>query len=197
MRRFSINNMLIVCLLVLGLVFTAGCQSDPVKGEDDSSEIEWPDLTAPEDVIETIRLVYQNFNDASSDELMEHYAAILYDDPEQDNDYIWYMQPGDVEEYGNVMLREEDIASTRYIIEQASALDLDISTGNWALFPDVCAECLETTRTYTICVTISRDGEVSTHAGEEMRIRFVIGPNAQASGTWTIYLAQDLPKAGG
>ena len=197
MRRFSIKHILIASLLVLVLVLGAGCQNDPVRGEDDPSVIEWPDLTAPEDVVETIRLVYQNFNDASSDELMSHYAAVLYDDPNQGHNYIWYMQPGDVTQYGEVMLRDEDIAGTRYVIEQSSALNLFISSGSWTTAPDVCAECQQTTRTYTITTTINLGGEVNNFAGEGMNIRLIVGPNEQIPGTWTIYSASDLPQSGG
>ncbi|MCK4537475.1 MAG: hypothetical protein KAV42_01630 [Candidatus Krumholzibacteria bacterium] len=175
------------------LAFTAGCQDDPVKVVDDPG-IEWPDLTAEEDVIETIRLVYQNFNKVGISELMEHYAAVLYDDPDQEHDYVWNMQTADVAQYGDVMLREDDISGTQYIIEQSSALYLDISSGTWTEATDVCDECRQTTRTYTITTTLDHKGEVLTLAGEEMRINLVIGPNEQAPSTWTIYIASDLPN---
>ncbi|MBU8922362.1 MAG: hypothetical protein KOO63_11150 [Bacteroidales bacterium] len=192
MNRFSMGYLSIICLLALTLAFTPGCQDDPVKGELDSG-IEWPDLSAEEDVIETIRLVYQNFNKVPSDELMTRYAAVLYDDPNQEHDYVWNMKPGDVAQYGVLMFREEDIAGTEYIIRQSSALNLDISYASWEAAPDICDECLQTTRVYSISTTLDHRGEIWTLTGEEMGIQFVIGPNEQISGTWVIYIASELP----
>jgi hypothetical protein len=188
----------IAVILLVSVMSSYGCILNPDPGVEDRPvvPIEWPPLTAREDVVETIRLVYKHFNQAGSTELMEHYASILYDDPNQTFDYVWNMQPEDVAQYGGVMLREEDIAGTRYIIEQSSALDLDISPGSWVKAVDVCAECWQTTRTYYISTTLDHRGEVLDLSGEAMRINLVIGPNEQLPGTWVIYIASDLPKVG-
>ena len=188
----------IAAILLVSVITSYGCILNPDTGDDDRDPIviEWPDLTTPNDVVETIRLVYKHFNTASTDELMTHYSAILYDDPDQNHDYVWNMQTEDVAEYGDVLLREDDIKGTRYLIEQSSALQLTIEAGSWLGAPDVCEECLVTTRTYWISTTLDHKGEIMKLAGEEMRIQLIIGPNEEFPGTWTIYVASDLKKAG-
>lgn len=194
MKKFKPLKTIAVILLV-SVMSSYGCILNPDPGLEDKPDLEipWPELTTPDDVVETIRLVYKHFNTAGSDELMAHYAAILYDDPNQVHDYVWNMQTDDVAQYGDVMLRDDDILGTRYIIEHSSALDLDIAAGSWIAAEDVCAECLQTTRTYTIDTTLDHLGEVKTFVGLDMSINLVIGPNEQVPGTWVIYVASDLP----
>ncbi|MBU8922360.1 MAG: hypothetical protein KOO63_11140 [Bacteroidales bacterium] len=185
----------IAAILLVSVIATYGCILNPDTGDEgrDPVVIDWPDLSTPDDVVETIRLVYKHFNTAPTDELMTYYADILYDDPGQEHDYVWNMQPDDYTKYGELMLREEDIAGTEYIIRQSSALYLFISAGTWDPAPDVCAECLQTTRTYTITTTLDHNGEIETLSGLSMNINLVIGPNEQKPGTWVIYVASDLP----
>ncbi len=179
-------------LVIFTLSVFAGCKTEsPVRSEEDP--IEWPDLTEREHVIETILLVYEN-HERNTDDLMEHYEAVLYDDPSNDHDYVWNMQEGDIiAGHDPIMLRDEDIQGTRFILENASALMLSISAGAWDPIPDVCEECWETTRAYSISAKMFIGGEDMTFNGESMRIHFVVGPDEQVPGTWTIYIATDLP----
>ncbi|MCK4537473.1 MAG: hypothetical protein KAV42_01620 [Candidatus Krumholzibacteria bacterium] len=186
----------IAAILLVSVITSYGCILNPDSGKEEIEpvDIDWPDLTVPEHVVDTIRLVYEHFNQATENELMSHYGDILYDDPDQVFDYVWNMQPDDVALYGEVMLREEDIAGTWYLLDNSSALTLDISPGSWGPAEDVCAECLQTTRTYTITTQLDHGGEIMNLAGNDMRINLVIGPNEQVSGTWVIYIASDLPS---
>ncbi len=186
---------IIAAIALVSVLSSYGCILNPEKGEPDVPPvvIDWPELTDKEAVIETISLVYEHYRQGS-DELIEHYTTVLYDDPSNDHDYVWNMQEGDIIAGHNpIMLRDEDIQGTRFILENASALTLDISAGAWDPIPDVCEECWETTRTYTISAKMFIGGEDMTFNGDNMRVNFVVGPNEQVPGTWTIYIASDLP----
>lgn len=186
---------IIAAALTVGVLASYGCILNPDSGGGgEDVTIDWPDLTDREDIVETISLVYENYNRVGIDELMTHYSNTMYEDPSGQNSYIWNMQEGDIIQGHNpVMTRSEDLAGTRGILTNASNLNLEISSGTWSQNQDICEECWETTRLYTINATFPGEGEPITYNGVNMRVNFVVGPNTEDPGTWAIYIASDLP----
>ena len=187
---------IIAGIMMIGVMASYGCILNPESdgGGGEQVDIDWPDLTEREDIIETIQLVYDNYNRVGIDELMTNYTNTMNVDPSGQNEYIWNMQEGDVIGGHNpVMTRSEDIQGTRGILTNASNLNLDISPGSWSLNQDICDECYETTRNYTINATFPAEGEPITYNGIDMRVNFVVGPSTGSPGKWAIYIATDLP----
>lgn len=182
--------------ILISMLGAYGCILNPEEGGGGGGgEIEWPDLTDKEDPITTIQLCYNNYQNASINELMDHYVNVLYDDPDDVNDYVWYMQPDDVAKYGEIMTLEQDINGTRFVLENANPLTLELSGVSWDPAPEVCDECYKTTKTYSITATFIIEGEPDPYQGMLMRVTFVVGPHHDDPGKWAIYLAQDLPPA--
>ena len=169
-----------------------GCILDPKTDKDtpDPVKIQWPDLALKEDVITVIDLCYKHYQDASYDELENHYQGVLY--LASGDNYIWNNQVP-VGEPGppTTMTRDEDIVGTRFIWEESSGLILDMSTtaASWEPVPEICEECWETTRSYSITTTI----QSKPYQGIEMRVKFIVRPNHDNPEKWAIYIAYDLP----
>ena len=185
----AVGLICIVCCL-------PGCATDPTGGVDEpktGSEV-WPGLFEKEDLVETIRLCYQRYDDADIDDLEFFYQNILYDDPAGENDYVWMMQAADVAKgHPEILTREQDIRATINIFKNAHSLDFDISGGDWIACPDVCEGCYRTTREYSISIVAVRNGRERIMGSTGMRVLFVAGPHHDDPEKWAIYSATDLP----
>ncbi|MBU8922361.1 MAG: hypothetical protein KOO63_11145 [Bacteroidales bacterium] len=188
-----------VLLAIVGIVCIAfclpGCANDPEQGVTDfaESDIEWPTLHEREDLIETILLCYENFDQASLEELEHFYGRVLYDDSSDDNDYVWITDPRDVEDGCPALLtRAQDINSTKNIFSRASELQLSIYPAKWFEAPDVCDGCWETTRVYSIVMVTGTGDDAHFLSSGEMNIHFIAGPHHNDPEKWAIYVARDL-----
>lgn len=177
-------------LVIFALSLFSGCTADdPVKTEEDLTD--WPDLTEKEDVIETIRLCYENYKTATMSDLETHYRDILYQ--EEGNEYVFWLHPDDVETGQEpFMSLTEDVAGSMYIWEHANALALYLSPGIWIPVEiEGCDDCFTTSRTYTITTSIDHHGEIFELTGVNMTVEFIVRPQHDDPTKWAIYIAYD------
>jgi hypothetical protein len=157
---------ILACLgIVTALVF-AGCSEEtgPCNPGHDSG-IDWPDLTAREDVIDYLLLTYEHRD-------YDRYNTLLHPD------YIWYFQPRDAEELGTPLIDyAEDAEATKRIFDRAVMLELELGAGTWNEITEVggqpCHGCWETDRVYGIQVQFT-GGDV-IYTGSDM-VKFIIVP---------------------
>ncbi len=174
-----------------------GCILNPADDPQpiDPIDIVWPDLTERDDCIETILLLYNNYNRVGdrATAVNEHYATMLYDDPEGSNDYVWYMSEADQHQPGDpaILTRAEDIEGTIYLLTNASQMSMTIPVTPWINRTDVCADCWMTTRQYTYNCTISHKGELLSFHGDTVEIEFVVRPHHNDPNKWALYQASD------
>jgi hypothetical protein len=186
--------------MVILMLGASGCILNP---EEDNKppepvDIDWPDLTEKEDCIETILLLYDNYNRLGdvSKAISDHYELILYDDPLDIKDYVWYMSIVDVTQGDDqIMTRARDIAGTEGLLKNASLLEFKLEGAPvWELVEDVCANCYTTTRQYSFTCKITVDGELKSFTSDLANVQFIVGPHHNDTNKWAIYQASDLKE---
>jgi hypothetical protein len=148
MRSFMFKAALPL-LLVSVLIVTPACIFDPKEDVKlpPPVEVEWPDMTQRDDVVETILLAYEYPKEGES---VSRYNALLH------SEYFFGLDPGDVGVGGSpILTRAEETYTTERIFELESLLDLTIAeTGTWNSYPEIdgepCIDCWESTREYRI-----------------------------------------------
>jgi hypothetical protein len=188
---------ILTAAMVLFMFGAYGCilDSEDEKPADSSDEIEWPDLTEKEDCIETILLLYENYNRLGdvSKAISDHYEMILYDDPADLKDYVWYMSAVDVMlSHPPTLTRAQDIAGTEGLLKNATLLDFRLEGAPEWEKADVCDNCWTTTRQYSFICKITVYGELRSYVSELSNVEFIVGPHHNDSNKWAIYQASDL-----
>jgi hypothetical protein len=177
-------------LLVSALFFSSGCLNDPETPPKPSEESKYGDLTEKEHTIENLVQSYADRN-------IERYAELLC------ADYLWFMQPRDVQPGGqDFYAREEDITMTRNMFLAAMGqytpaidkLELAIDAGDWYSVSTIgdkdCedGECWATERDYHITVQV---GETTYIANELVMIQIA---RDSATGKFCIMRIYDIEK---
>lgn len=190
----------LVAAMVIFMLGASGCIFNPAVDKDppEPVDIDWPDLTEKEHCIETILLLYNYYNKLGdvSKAISDHYELILYDDPADLKDYVWYMSIVDVTKGDDpIMTRAKDIAGTEGLLKNASLLDFKLEGApTWIQVPDVCANCWTTTRQYSFTCKITVEGELKSYTSELANVEFIVGPHHNDSNKWAIYQASDLKE---
>lgn len=178
-------------LAVVLAAAAAGCsEDDPVKAKDDET-ISWPDMTSRDDVIETILLCYENPRAAES---MTRYEALLHSQyffalDEQDVD------PGDPP----IMTRAEDIASTQYIFENNTILELFLvpeEGGLWMEHPEIageaCPGCWAGERDYMIRFQYGDEDVIYLSSPGSASVFIVVAPDEGDPSKWVLRAMYDI-----
>ena len=187
----------VMAILMLG---ASGCILNPEEDNEppDPVVIDWPDLSEKEDCIETILLLYDNYNRLGdvSKAISDHYEKILYDDPADLKDYVWYMSIVDVTKGDDpIMTRAKDISGTEGLLKYASLLDFNLQGApTWERREDVCDNCWMTTRQYSFNCNITVDGELKSYVSDLSNVAFIVGPHHDDPNKWAIYQASDLKE---
>jgi len=190
----------LAAVMVILMLGASGCILNPEEDNEppEPVEINWPDLTEKEDCIETILLLYNYYNrlDNVSKAIEDHYVPLLYDDPNNIKDYVWYMSIVDVTQGDDpIMTRDRDIAGTEGLLKNASLLEFKLEGAPvWNTVTDVCDNCWTTTRQYSFTCKITVDGELKSFTSELANVEFVVGPHHNDPNKWAIYQASDLKE---
>lgn len=195
MKYMKITRLIAFALIAI-ILGSYGCILDPKENPEPPPlpEIVWPDLTEKDDCIETILILYNNFNRLNIEqEVNNRYASMLYDDPAEENDYVWNMSQYDIDinHYPAILSRTEDIIGTMRLLENASSMDLKVPATTWLPAPAYCEECYSTTTTYEFTCEIMVNGEPKAFSGSQTEIIFVVGPHHDDPDKWAIYAASD------
>jgi hypothetical protein len=174
----------IAIILALGLIYSFGCIFDPKpdEGPDPGPQIEWPDLTQKEDVVEYMLLTYKHRE-------YERYKDLLH------LEYVWFLQPRDAKEYNTTSLSySEDIDGTEKLFKKAVMLELEIDPGTWNEIQQVgeepCPGCWETDRVYRIQAQLPNSDII--YMGND-HVKFIIVPVEEGGKTkYKIRWAYDI-----
>ena len=186
--------------MVILMLGASGCILNPEEDNEppEPVNIDWPDLSEKEDCLETILLLYNYYNRLGdvSKAISDHYELILYDDPDDLKDYVWYMSIVDVTKGEDpIMTRAGDIAGTEGLLKNASLLDFKLEGApTWIQIEDVCDNCWTTTRQYSFSCKITVEGELKSYISEPTNVEFIVGPHHNDPNKWAIYQASDLKE---
>jgi hypothetical protein len=196
MRTITLTAVSLITFVIL--VLTAGCSDDPSGPKRDRTQ-PWPDLSEPEDVIETLLRAYEERN-------AERYHGIL-----RDPDYLFYFQERDVWPGADSCLTlEEDYDATRRMFLAAMgtpedddpmlvALELVIvGAESWTAVDSIgsgeCRDCLTTLREYDIkAVALYPTGE-TTYLGNGLVLFYVQPDTVGGEVRYRIKRLYDIDK---
>jgi hypothetical protein len=176
-------------LLAAALLVSSGCLEEPEDPPKKAEESKYGDLTEKEHIIANLLQSYADRN-------IDRYIELLH------ADYVWYLQPRDVEPGGSgFVVRQEDINMTRNMFLAANGqfepvierMDLEIDPGDWYSMPSIgdkdCAEgeCWQTERGYHLVVQI---GEMTYIANDIVIVNIVKDAVTEKYSIMSIYDVQ-------
>jgi hypothetical protein len=175
-------------LAALALMPALSCGDDPVEPKNDGG-IDWPDMTARDDVVEALLLTYANPENA---ETASRFEALLH------SKYFFALDaadvgPGDPQK----LTRAEDIAATEWIFENHTMLELDLEeSGPWQelleLEGQTCGDCWESTRMYFIMVQFHEEETIHLSPAERVAVSIIVAPDERDPARWVIRAMYDM-----
>ncbi len=179
---------LIIFALLAALAFLPSCLDEAVKPIKEPPPTTWPEMTTEDEVVQALALCYENPGLA---DVMTRYEDFLH------SEYFFELAPDDVDVgESKFFLRDEDIASTRWIFENQSGLTLSITgSGNWDDHPEIngltCEGCRATMRSYHIRVQFSNDGTVWSSGFGRAYATIVVAPDESDASKWVLRAIYD------
>jgi len=161
--------------LLASLIILPSCFEDTTEPVKEKPAIDWPDMTSRDDVVRTVVLAYTNPKAGESE---AKYNALLH------SQYFFKLHESDVAPGESaVMTRAEDIASTGWIFENETLLELTITpeAGSWDAYPEIdgepCENCWETTRSYIIRAQFGDETVIHQSPPERAFVTIIVAPD--------------------
>jgi len=179
----------IAAALLAALAVLPSCLDDTTKPVKEKPPVDWPDMTSRDDVVRTVVLAYANPRDG---ETAARYDALLH------SQYFFKLHESDVAPGESaVMTRAEDIASTGWIFENETLLELSIPlTGSWFEAEEIegepCEGCLQTTREYSIRAQFGQDGTIFQSPVGKAYVTIIVAPDESDAGKWVLRAIYDI-----
>jgi hypothetical protein len=178
-------------LLIAAVVLTPSCIFKPETKDvvDPPDPVEWPDMTDRDDVIETVVLAYKNPKLGESN---SRYNGLLH------TQYFFKLHDTDVEPgESQIMTRATDIASTEWLFDVHSMLELTITeTGTWYEYSEIegepCEDCYETTRQYFVRAQLGDETTIYQSPPERAFVTIIVAPDENDSSKWVLRAMFDL-----
>ncbi|MDZ7860448.1 MAG: hypothetical protein U5O15_07255 [Candidatus Krumholzibacteriota bacterium] len=187
--------------LIFSVIITSGCILDPKETTDQPvNEEPWPDRTEKDHCIEIIDRVYEEKD-------IEKYKELLLEpdqrpEPEFSDGYIWYNQPTDVSEYGEILSYQEEWMGTQGIFNNAvGTLNITLSEysgldSDWTEESGMGDGFWSKKVNYFFTFELpdpDNPGETKIYNGDS-DVEFFIGPDPEDPEKYLLYRARDVPK---
>ena len=192
MRSFMIKAALPL-VLITALIASPSCIFDPKEDPEvrPDFEIQWPGMTSRDDVIKTVLLAYKYPKEAES---VSRYNGALH------SLFFFGLDPSDVG-VGElpILTRAIDVASTEWIFEKESLLELTIpETGTWNEYNEIegepCENCWESTRGYTIRFQIGDEDMTYQSPAGQASVIIIVAPDEDDSSKWVLRAMYDVVR---
>ncbi len=181
----------IMPLIAAAIMLLASCGEDSVNSEPPYEEppVDWPDMTARDDVVETFVLCFEN---PKIGESISKYNALLH------SKYFFGLHADDVPPGGiPIMMRTEDIRATEGIFEFESLLELTITpeVGSWDAYPELeeepCENCYVTKRQYFIRARFGDEATIYQSPVGKTFMSVIVSPDEADSTKWVLRAMYD------
>ena len=185
MKRTTIT----ILLLSLALTLAVSCNDPASPAKEDDEGIDWPAMTSRDDVVETLLLTYANPKEGES---ASKYNALLH------SQYFFGLDPRDVGAGDMpILTRAQDVASTEWIFENESLLELTIpESGTWNEYNELegepCVNCWESTRGYHIRVQFGNEDTTYQSPAGSAFVSIIVAPDENDSSKWVLRAMYDI-----
>ncbi|MCK4549077.1 MAG: hypothetical protein KAU49_02870 [Candidatus Krumholzibacteria bacterium] len=184
MKKTSI----IVLSAIVAMTLVVSCGDDPTTPAEEDN-LEWPDMTSMDDVVDVLLLTYANPRDG---ETAARYNALLH--PQ----YFFELAPSDVE-LGDpsFLTRAEDIAATEWIFTETTRLELTLFPleGTWGDMLEVegeaCPNCHVTERQYLVRAQFGDESTIFQSPVGRVSVTIIVAPDVSDASKWVIRAMYD------